>query len=466
MVRACEPASFFCSIYQSRNVSRDGREGERIIINMKKTVNVGVIGFGTVGSGVVSYFQEKFSETDKCGVFLKTVADADTARPRDIKFSNLVADAAAVINDPEIDIVVELIGGERPASDFIIEALEKGKSVVTANKYAVSRHMPRFFEAARSGSADLGFEAAVAGSIPILSVLRGYRNQPFHKITGILNGTCNFMLSRMESGMGFEEALSLAQEKGFAESDHILDTGGFDSRDKLAIIASLVFNTHIDPEKIYCEGITSVTDTDLDFAVKYRVEEGEPGYTVKSLASVQHNGESLELYVYPALIRKDHPLASVRDELNAVYLEGAYCGPQLMLGKGAGMKPTASAVVSDIFRIAENIRRGVNDPLPSLDNQVQIADVNSLKRQGYIRIGLTHVPGSFAAASKILADAGMNVKDSVQRWRFKKDMDGVPVIPDIVTVEPESFQTVADAMEHLRKSDHIIGEPFYLRFEE
>ena len=433
---------------------------------MKKIVDVGIIGFGTVGSGVVSYFQEEFAGPDKCGVRLKTVADADLTRPRAVNFDNLVAKAEDVINDPEIDIVVELMGGDRPASDFILKALEQGKSVVTANKLAVSRYMPRFFAAASASGSDLAFEAAVAGSIPILRVLQGYKNQPFNKITGILNGTCNFMLSCMEGGMSFEDALSLAQEKGFAESNHILDTGGFDSRDKLAIIASLVFNTHVNPEKIFCEGITSVTDTDLDFAVKYRVEEGEPGYTVKSLASVRHNGQALELYVYPALIRKDHPLASVRDELNAVYMEGEYCGPQLLLGKGAGMKPTASAVVSDIFHVADNIRRGVSDPLPALDNEIEIADVRTLRRQGYIRIGLTHVPGSFAAASKILADAGMNIKDSVQRWRFKTDINGVPVIPDIVTVEPESFQTVEQTLERLKSSDHIIGEPFYLRFEE
>ena len=433
---------------------------------MKKIVDVGIIGFGTVGSGVVSYFQEEFAGPDKCGVRLKTVADADLTRPRAVNFDNLVAKAEDVINDPEIDIVVELMGGDRPASDFILKALEQGKSVVTANKLAVSRYMPRFFAAASASGSDLAFEAAVAGSIPILRVLQGYKNQPFNKITGILNGTCNFMLSCMEGGMSFEDALSLAQEKGFAESNHILDTGGFDSRDKLAIIASLVFNTHVNPENIFCEGITSVTDTDLDFAVKYRVEEGEPGYTVKSLASVRHNGQALELYVYPALIRKDHPLASVRDELNAVYMEGEYCGPQLLLGKGAGMKPTASAVVSDIFHVADNIRRGVSDPLPTLDNEIEIADVRTLRRQGYIRIGLTHVPGSFAAASKILADAGMNIKDSVQRWRFKTDINGVPVIPDIVTVEPESFQTVEQTLERLKSSDHIIGEPFYLRFEE
>ena len=433
---------------------------------MKKIVDVGIIGFGTVGSGVVSYFQEEFAGPDKCGVRLKTVADADLTRPRAVNFDNLVAKAEDVINDPEIDIVVELMGGDRPASDFILKALEQGKSVVTANKLAVSRYMPRFFAAASASGSDLAFEAAVAGSIPILRVLQGYKNQPFNKITGILNGTCNFMLSCMEGGMSFEDALSLAQEKGFAESNHILDTGGFDSRDKLAIIASLVFNTHVNPENIFCEGITSVTDTDLDFAVKYRVEEGEPGYTVKSLASVRHNGQALELYVYPALIRKDHPLASVRDELNAVYMEGEYCGPQLLLGKGAGMKPTASAVVSDIFHVADNIRRGVSDPLPALDNEIEIADVRTLRRQGYIRIGLTHVPGSFAAASKILADAGMNIKDSVQRWRFKTDINGVPVIPDIVTVEPESFQTVEQTLERLKSSDHIIGEPFYLRFEE
>jgi len=433
---------------------------------MREIINVGIIGFGTVGSGVVSYFREAYADPARLGVRLCKVADADPGRPRAVDFDNLVTDAEEVIGDPEIDIVVELIGGDQPASDFIIRSLEQGKAVVTANKFALSRHMPRFFQAARTGGTDLAFEAAVAGSIPILRVLRGYKNQPFRKITGILNGTCNFMLSCMERGMGFEEALALAQEKGFAESNHILDTGGFDSRDKLSIISSLVFNTYIHPEKIYCEGITSVTDTDLDFAVKYRVEEGEPGYTVKSLASVRHNGQALELYVYPALIRKDHPLAAVRDELNAVYLEGDYCGPQLLLGKGAGMKPTASAVVTDIFHVAENIRRGVRDRLPALDNEIEIADVGDLRRQGYIRMGLAHVPGSFAAASRILADAGLNIKDSIQRWRFKTDVDGMPVIPDIVTVEPESYQVISRALAELKASDRIVGEPFYLRFEE
>lgn len=433
---------------------------------MRDIVNVGIIGFGTVGSGVVSYFQEEYAAPERCGVHLKTVADKDFSRPRPVEFKNLVPAAEDVINDPDIDIVVELVGGDQPASNFIIDSLEKGKAVVTANKLAVSRRMPRFFDAARAGGSDLFFEAAVAGSIPILRVLRGYRHQKFNVITGILNGTCNFMLSCMERGMGFEDALALAQEKGFAESNHILDTGGFDSRDKLSIIASLAYNTHIDPERIFCEGITSVTDIDLDFAVKYRVEEGEPGYTVKSLASVRHNGKALELYVYPALIRKDHPLASVRDELNAVYMEGEYCGPQLFQGKGAGMKPTASAVVSDIFHAADNIRNGVSDPLPTLDNELEIADIGSLKRQGYIRIGLAHVPGSFAAASRILADAGMNIKDSIQRWRFRMDVEGMPVIPDIVTVEPESSHVIEQALEKLKAAERIVGEPFYLRFED
>lgn len=433
---------------------------------MKDIVNIGILGFGTVGSGVVSFFQEEYAKPEDCGVRLKIVADPDLTRVRPVKFESLVADAEQVIDDPEIDLVVELIGGEQPASDLIIKALERGKSVVTANKYAVSRHMPRFFEAARRGGGNFSFEAAVGGSIPILRVLRGYRNQQFSNVTGILNGTCNFMLSCMERGMGFEEALSLAQEKGFAESNHILDTGGFDSRDKIAIIASLAYNTHINPERIYCEGITDVTDIDLDFAVKYRVEEGEPGYTVKSLASVRRNGNVLEVYVYPALIRKDHPLAAVRDELNAVYLEGDYSGPQLLLGKGAGMKPTASAVVSDIFQLADNIRNGVSDSLPTLENELEIADPGSLTRQGYIRMGLAHVPGSFAAASQILADAGLNIKDSIQRWRFRMDIDGMPVIPDIVTVEPETHRVIASALERLKSAERIVGEPFYLRFEE
>ncbi|MDI6721699.1 MAG: homoserine dehydrogenase, partial [Candidatus Aenigmarchaeota archaeon] len=260
-----------------------------------------------------------------------------------------------------------------------------------ANKAVVSRHMKELFGAARGNYADVAFEASVGGGIPIVRTLRGYRGDNINKMSGILNGTTNYILSRMEEGMDFKAALKLAQENGFAEANHELDTGGYDARDKLAILASLAYNTQVNPEEIYCEGITDITPIDMDFADKYGTEEGGAGYSVKLLATANYN-DGLELHVYPTLLNKKHPLASVRDEFNSVYIEGELCGPQMFYGRGAGRGATTSAVISDILHVADNIRNGVVDELPALDSKIKFVNIRDIKRRGYVRVDLKHIP--------------------------------------------------------------------------
>ncbi|MGW8179227.1 MAG: homoserine dehydrogenase, partial [bacterium] len=338
-------------------------------------------------------------------------------------------------------------------------------SVVTANKAVLSRHLKELFDTSRECSVDLGFEASVSASIPIIRILKGLRGERITRLSGILNGTSNFILSQMERGLEFDTALALARERGFAEMDHSLDTGGGDARDKLAIVASLVHNCEIKPEDIYCEGITSITAVDLDFAAKHGIEEGEPGYTIKSVATAQVCNEQLELHVYPALISKGHPLASVRDELNGIYLEGELSGPQFFQGRGAGRYATTSAIVSDILQIAENIRQGVTETLPALEATQERGDIYGLKRRGYVRINLKHSPGSIAEASQIMARHGLNIEDSIQRRRLQSLVNDEVVIPDIVTIEPLSYGTLEKALNELEQSNRIDGKPFFLRFE-
>jgi homoserine dehydrogenase len=326
--------------------------------------------------------------------------------------------------------------------------------------------MKELFTAARECSVDLAFEASVAASIPIIRVIRGFRGERIKKLSGILNGTSNYILSQMERGLEFDAALQLATEKGFAELDHSLDTGGGDARDKLAIISSLLYDSEIRPEDIYCEGITSITSVDLDFAAKYGLEEGEPGYSIKSLATVQASGDRLELNVYPALISKRHPLATVRDELNAIYLEGELSGPQFFQGKGAGRDATTGAIVSNLLRLADNLRSGVTDRLPLLESTVTLEDEYRLSRKGYVRIDLKHVPGSIAEASEIMARHGLNIEDFIQRRRFQSLVNEEVVIPDIVTVEPKSYGTLRQALKELEQSDRVDGKPFFLRFKQ
>ncbi|MDO8618562.1 MAG: homoserine dehydrogenase [Candidatus Daviesbacteria bacterium] len=430
----------------------------------KNTINVGLIGFGTVGKGVVKYFEEGRGEP--FGVALKKVAVNDLSKPRDAKSSNLTDDASSIIKDPSIDIVVELIGGTGLAREYIFGALDARKSVVTANKAVVSKDMPELFNLARERQVGFGFEASVGGGIPIIRTLLGYRGQTITRLDAILNGTTNFILSRMESGIDFNSALVIAQEKGFAEANHILDTGGFDTQAKLSILASLILNTHVKLESIPCRGITEVGPIDTDFAAKFGVEEGERGYAVKLLASArQHNG-TWDLGVSPALVSKDHPLASVRDEMNAVTIEGDLTGPQTFIGKGAGTNPTASAVITNILQLADDLRQQTQGYLPLLDNHVSFTKPEDIEEIGYIRVNLLDIPRSMQELGRILGDHDLSVQHSLQRGRFAQSIEGKTFIPDIVTLHPARKSMIEKALEQLAKSDRVYGEPFFMQLSQ
>ena len=421
------------------------------------SVNIGLLGLGNIGTGVAEYLRD---HGGRQGLHLKVVADLNAGKAKTIPLPDvlLTDDAYQVIRNPELQIVVELIGGEDPARQYVMEAIDRGKAVVTANKFTVSRYGKEMFDAARKRGVDIGFEASVGGGIPIIQCLReDLAANTILLITGIVNGTTNYILTRMGEGMEYKDALRVAQEKGFAERDPYLDVSGQDARHKLAILASVAWNTRVSPDSISCEGIAEITPKDIDFAAEF-------GYTIKLLATARRRGSKTELRVSPTLVSVSHPLAKVVDEFNAIYLEGSLCGPQMYLGRGAGRPATTSAVVADIMRIARNIERGVHDDLPTLDEPHELAE--DPVSGGYFRLDLKHVAGSLAKVADVLAKHGISIKDSVQRNRFRREVDGETVIPDIITVEPVQDSKVKRALEALEKSDRVYGKPFYLRIED
>ena len=421
------------------------------------SINVGLLGLGNIGTGVAEYLRDY---RNREGLRLKAAADVDPAKVRNAPLPHVLItdDAYRIIRDPQIQIVVELIGGEHPAKQYVMEAIDHGKAVVTANKFTISRYSRQIFEAARKKEVDVGFEASVGGGIPIIQSLReDLAANTISLITGIVNGTTNYILTRMSEGMEYRDALRIAQEKGFAERDPYLDVSGQDARHKLAILASVAWNTWIDPDSISCEGIAEISPKDIDFAAEF-------GYAIKLLATARKRGSRAELRVSPILVSISHPLAKVVDEFNAIYLEGNLCGPQMYLGRGAGRPATTSAVIADIMHIARNIRMGVHDDLPSLDEEYEL--VEDPVSGGYFRLDLKHVAGSLAKVADVLARHGISIKDAVQRNRFRREVDGDILIPDIITVEPVEDSRVRRALEELEKCDRVFGKPFYLRIED
>ena len=431
---------------------------------VESKIGVGMIGLGTVGGGVEKWFKDGNGE--KHGLELKRIAVANPDNPRETKVP-LTGDVKEIINDPSIQIVVELMGGVEPASDYIFDALRIGKNVVTANKAAVATNMPEFFGEARASGVDLAFEASVGGGIRAVKVINSFQAERLEAIKAILNGTSNYILSQMEKGMDFDRALSIAQEKGFAESDYPSDIGGYDTRYKLAILASLGFNTWIDPEKIDRRGIADITPIDLDFASKYKTEEGESGYSVKLLGIAKRRGKnSLELRVTPALLSNDHQLSHVRDEYNAVFIEGSSAGDQMLTGKGAGREATTSAVAMDLIKVGENLKKGITEDLPKLDETLTVIDSREVETAGYLRLGLKHVPGSGAEVFKIMSDNGLNVADSLQRKRFAREINGDIIVPDINTIETAKQESIDKTLKEFKNSDRVHGEPIFIPFEK
>jgi len=416
-------------------------------------INLGLIGFGTVGTGVVRLLTEQreiLSRRLGTDLVLKKVADLDVARPRPVALDRdrLTTRATDILDDPEIHIVVELIGGCDAAREYVFASIERGKHVVTANKALLAHHGNELLAAAAAKQVEIAFEASVGGGIPIILALRqGLAANRIQEMFGILNGTANYILTQMSrSGAPYSQALSEAQEKGYAEADPTLDVEGMDTAHKLAILMSLAYGARLDLESIAVEGISGLNPLDLQFAWEF-------GYCLKLLAITRDDGHRVEARVHPTLIPRDHMLANVSGAMNAVYLTGNAVGPILLYGQGAGMMPTASAVVSDILDVARNLRIGAPCRVPALGCEQALSStrlikpLNDLVTNYYFRFAALDRPGVLSQVSGILGKYGISIAAVIQKGR---EVAGtVPIV--MITHEARE----ADARQAMREIDQL-----------
>ena len=432
-----------------------------------KPVQVGLIGCGTVGSGVVRLLTEQrelLAQRLGGDLVLKKVADLDMDRARQVVLERerLTTRAGDLLDDPDIDIVVELIGGLDEARDLVLAAISRGKHVVTANKALLAHHGNDLLAAAQEKGVEVAFEAAVCGGIPIILALRqGLAANRIQELFGILNGTANYILTQMsERNTTFDQALAEAQAQGYAEADPTLDVEGIDAAHKLAILMSLAYGARLDFDSIAVEGISRLDPVDLQFAREF-------GYCLKLLAITRDDGYRVEARVHPTLIPRDHMLANVAGAMNAVYLTGDAVGPILLYGQGAGMMPTASAVVSDILDLARHLTLGLKYRVPplgwnaALQSTRLIKPMNDLVTNYYFRFAALDRPGVLSQVSGILGKNGISIAAVIQKGREVKG--AVPIV--MITHEARE----ADARQAMREIDElpVISPPtIFYRIED
>jgi homoserine dehydrogenase len=374
----------------------------------ERILTVGMLGCGIVGSGVVRLLREHADEiAARLGAQLEVgpVAVRNLSRERDVAVEQLTADPHDVTRDPTVDIVVEVMGGIEPARGLITEALEGGKSVVTANKELVSTLGAELFDLAHGKGVRLEYEAAVAGGIPIIKPLKeSLAGDRVRKVLGIVNGTTNYILTRMtEEGASFADALAEAQRLGFAERDPSADIEGYDAAAKAAILASLAFDAKVVAGDVYREGITRVTATDVAFADRM-------GYVVKLLAIAEESNGAIGVRVHPALVPKEHPLSSVRESFNAVFVDAEAVGDLMFYGRGAGSLPTASAVVGDVVDVARGLLSGGRPPEHGYVSDKPIRAFDELIVQFYVLLDVVDAPGVLAAVASVFGHHGVSIK--------------------------------------------------------
>ena len=394
-------------------------------------VRIGLLGLGTVGAGVVKILQTRramLQERAGAGLTLAAIADTDLTRPReglDIRALPMVGDAARVLDDPSIQVVVELVGGLEPARTFILRALAAGKHVVTANKALLAHHGAELYDEARRRGVALAFEAAVAGGIPLIRAVKdGLVANRVLSLAGIVNGTCNYILSKMtDEALDFSLVLKEAQAHGYAEADPTLDIEGMDSAHKLQILVALAFRTFIDLKHIHTEGITRVTAQDIDYA-------RELGYRIKLLAIAKATDDGVEVRVHPTMIPADSPLAAVAGVFNAIFLTGDAVGDLMFYGRGAGQMPTASAVWSDVLEIARRVAHGIPSlalDLPSVGPQpLPLTPMDAIRCCYYLRVTAHDRPGVLSRVAGILGDNDISIANVIQKGRGTRE--AIPIV--------------------------------------
>jgi len=426
-------------------------------------INVGIIGFGTVGSGTVRILlgnKDVLKERLGFEVNLRKIAVRDIMRVRDVKVPEgvVTTDVDTVLNDPHIDIVVEVIGGIRPAKDFILKAISNGKHVVTANKALLAIEGNEIFTAAQDAGVEIGFEASVAGGIPIIKVIReGLVANRIKAVYGIINGTSNYILTKMtDENVEFSVALKEAQKLGYAEADPTLDIEGIDSAHKLAILAYLSYGIPIPYKDIYTEGISKISSQDIDFA-------SELGYKVKLLAIAKEKDSEVELRVHPTMIPKDYLISKVDGPFNAVYVEGDATGSTLYYGRGAGAMPTGSAVVSDIVDIARNIKKNATGRIPVMVKtirDVRIKKIDDVISMYYFRFSALDKPGVLSKISGILGNYNISIASVIQKGRRVGE-----AVPLVVLTHEAKEKDVRQAIEEIDHLPVVMDKTVFIRVE-
>lgn len=399
----------------------------------KSEINIGLIGFGTIGAGVVEIFNKNQDIlSKKCGkpVNLRKVADLDITTDRGVKIdeSILTADVNDVLENDDIDIVIELVGGYEPAKTFVLKAMKNGKHVVSANKALIAKHWEELINTADENNVRFSFEASVGGGIPVLQPLNECLSaNRFEAIYGIMNGTANYILTKMsEEGLKFEDVLKEAQDKGYAEADPTFDIEGHDTAQKLIVLTKLGFGEYIPQEKFHVEGITKITPEDIEFA------KNELNYVIKLLGIAKQTNDGLEIRVHPTFIKNDHLLASVNDVFNAIYLIGDFVGPVMLYGQGAGRMATASAVVGDCLDIIFNETKRIS--YGPVESQVKsMKNIDDIISKYYISLTAVDEPGVLQTITGTLNKNDISIESITQKTNI--DSESVPII--IVTHETE-----------------------------
>jgi homoserine dehydrogenase len=432
-----------------------------------QTINIGLLGCGTVGTGVAKLLIEnKDLLTSRVGAHLnlKWVADLDLETERGIRLPEgvFISDAQRVVSDPEVDIIIEMIGGEGIAKALILKGIENGKHIVTANKALLAGHGNELFTAAAQKGVDLAFEASVGGCMPtIKSIRESLVGNHIKSMSGILNGTCNYILSKItDEGISFEAALAQAQAQGYAEADPTLDVEGFDTAHKLAILNALAYGMEINLADVYIEGISRITPLDIAFAEQF-------GYRIKLLAISKFKNDRVEARVHPTMIPFGNLLTHINGTVNALTVTGDAVGDILLYGHGAGMMPTASAVVSDIVDIARNILSGTALRIPSLSYQrenirkIPILPIDDLVTHYYFRFSALDRPGVLSSIAGILGKYDISIQSVHQKGR--KTNGSVPVVMLSHRIRESD---VKKALSEISALEVVKDEPVLIRIED
>jgi homoserine dehydrogenase len=434
---------------------------------MSDVLKIGLIGCGVVGQGVVRIIQDEADViAKKTGVRLELakVADKDPGQPKkvDVPGSLVTTDAADVFADSNIDVVIELVGGETIAKDFVLKALESGKDVVTANKALLAKHGKEIYATARKNGRCIAFEASCAGGIPLILPLRnGLIANQVTAIYGILNGTCNYILSEMDhKGKSYTDALSEAQEAGYAELDPTLDVNGGDTAHKLAILASIAFACNVDFNKLHIEGIEQLDAQDL-------VAGRELGYVCKLLGIAQRTDDGLSLRVHPSFVHADHPLAATAGSFNAISVYGNWVGHTMYYGRGAGSKPTASAVVADLVDIGlGNAGRTFAQflMLNDVTDPPKYVSMDDEASRFYVRLQVVDKPGVMAQLTKVFGDRQISLKALTQHEPPATADEGV--VPVVVLTDVAKEGHMRAALREIAALEAVREQPVMIRVVE